>query len=47
MKSSARLTKAEKRQILQEKARYAPKGGTLSGQISRMRTSKNYAGKKK
>ena len=47
MKSRLKLTKAEKRQILQEKARYAPKGGTLSGQMAKMRTSKNYAGKKK
>ncbi|MBU1131624.1 hypothetical protein KJ840_05840 [Patescibacteria group bacterium] len=41
------LTKAEKRQKLQEKAKNAPKGAKFSGQIQKMKTSKNYAKKKR
>ena len=45
MKSRLTLTKAEKRQKLLDKQKSAPKGAKLSGQIKRMKTSKNYAGK--
>jgi len=41
-----KLTKAEKRETIQQKAKYAPKGGTLAGQMQKMRTSKNYLQRK-
>ena len=47
MKSRLKLTKSEKRQKLQIKAKQAPKGAKLAGQIAKMKTSKNYAGRKK
>jgi len=42
-----KLTKAEKRQQLADKAKAAPKGGTLAGQVKKIRTARKYAGKKK
>ncbi|MCX6785340.1 MAG: hypothetical protein NTZ18_00625 [Candidatus Komeilibacteria bacterium] len=47
MKPHLKLTKAEKRELLKIKERFAPKGGTLSGQIVKMKTSKGYLKRKK
>ena len=47
MKSSTKLTKAEKREKLKQKAHSAPKGGTLAGQMEKVRTVKKYGKKKK
>ncbi|MFA6305032.1 MAG: hypothetical protein WCV73_00875 [Patescibacteria group bacterium] len=41
------LTKAEKRQKILDKAKSAPKGATLAGQIAKAQTSKGYAKRKK
>ena len=46
MKSSIKLTKAEKREEKHLKTKKAPKGGTLAGQIKKVQTSKKYAKKK-
>ncbi len=45
--STPQLTKAEKREQIKQKAKFAPKGGTLAGQILKMKTSKNYLRKKR
>ncbi len=38
-------TKAEKRQKKSDKSKKAPKGAKFSGQVVKMKTSKNYTGK--
>ena len=40
-----KITKAEKREKIRQKAKFAPKGGTLAGQMQKMKTSRNYAKK--
>ena len=40
-------TKAEKREEKRLKAKQAPKGGTLAGQMAKMKTAKQYLRKKK
>jgi len=47
MKTYIKLTKAEKRQQLIDKAKRAPKGAKLSGQIKKVDTSRKYTGRKK
>jgi len=47
MKSRLKLTKSEKREKLKQKAKKAPKGGTLAGQAQKVQTSRKYAKKKK
>ena len=47
MKSSIKLTKAEKREKLRQKAKKAPKGGTLAGQARKVQIARKYAKKKR
>lgn len=47
MKSKQKLTKAEKREEKRQKAKNAPKGGTLAGQVQKVLTARKYARKKK
>jgi len=42
---SKKITKAEKREVKRQKAKSAPKGAKLAGQIQKMKASKNYAKK--
>lgn len=46
MKSRIILTKAEKREQLRQKAKTAPKGGTLAGELAKIKTSKGYLKRK-
>jgi len=41
------ITKAEKREKIREKAKNAPKGAKLAGQIQKIRTANKHAGKSK
>jgi len=46
MQSRLTLTKAEKREAERLKRKNAPKGGTLAGELAKLKTAKFYAKRK-